>query len=172
MEKICNSAQVISITIPDTLADFNEENDAHRARISFVYLGTASGEFSGVDNDAQALLASCRTSALYSCIIDLSSVKGDSDEDRANFLFEQLKGKSVLMTTFVMAVSDINPDETQANNGERTYSSFSDSYVGKYDEDETAYQRIKDRINRQIDSGNLSWGEYTPEKQPSRNNRH
>lgn len=172
MDKICTTAQVTSITIPDALADFNDQNGAHRARLSFIYLG-ASEEFSGVDNEAQALLSSCRSSAPYSCIIDISSINGDTDEDRADFLFKQLRGKSVLMTTFILSVSDINEDETYANNGERTYSSFSDSYIGKYDDDEAAFQRIKDRINRQIDDGDLEWGEYTPEEQPKgKNNRH
>lgn len=172
MEKICSPANVLGITIPDALADFNNEFNTHRARLTFVYLGTTFEEIVGIDDEAQALLASCRSTAPYSCIIDLSSIDGKDDEEKAENLFEKLKGKSVLMTTFILNVSDINPNEVHANNGERTYSSFSDSYIGIYNDDTAAYQRIRDRINKQIENGDIEWGEYVLEETQSKGRRH
>ena len=173
MRKIQDIALIKSIEITDGLAAYNEENDTLRARLLFAY--DNSGE-SG-DDDVLALLTTLTSSNQYSLIINLDNlpnVDGLTDDQVVAQAKELLVGKKTTFTTYVFPIAELNENgETHVHNmNGRVYSSFSNSYLGKMDETETAKNSILTRLNNGLSNGEYEFGQEMEEQKPQKGRRH
>lgn len=176
MRKICELASVLSVEIPDALAEWNEENDSERARLNFAYASNASDLSEGEDEAARLLLAQHTNGQRYSVMVDLSSVEGKDTEEKRVWFENQLKGKKVTFTTFIADISELfdgtdNEGETIVNNGTRDYRTLSDSFLGKNEDEKGALDRLRARLLQQIDDEMLFVGSITDKPKEGKNRR-
>lgn len=174
MRKIQSLASVQSVEIPDALMEWNEENESERARLSFVYAATTTSVDDGEDEEARLLLGEIAGGQRYSIMIDLAPIEGkDTETKRAN-LEKKLKGKKVMFTTYVCEVSALleNIDKydgvTRVNNGSRDYSTLSESYLGKNDDENGVFETLRNRLLKQLDDGDLETGSIADKKSNKR----
>lgn len=166
MRKIQDLALIKSVEITDGLAAYNQENDTLRARLIFAY---DNGADNG-DDDVLALLTTLTSSNQYSLIINLDNlpnIDGLTDEQVVEKAKELLVGKKTTFTTFVFPIAELNESgETHVHNmNGRVYSSFSNSYLGRMDEEETAKNSILTRLNNGLSNGEYQYGQEI-EQQP------
>ena len=160
MRKIQNLALIKSVEITDGLSAYNNENDTLRARLVFAY---ESGDENG-DDDVLMLLTTLTSSNQYSLIINLDNLPdtdGLNDEQVLERAKELLVGKKTTFTTFIFPIAELNEDgETHVHNmNGRVYSSFSNSYLGKMDDDESAKNSILTRLNNGLNNGEYEFGQ-------------
>ena len=167
MRKIQNLALIKSVEITDGLAAYNEENDTLRARLIFAY---DNSDESG-DDDVLALLTTLTSSNQYSLIINLDNlpdVDGLNDEQVLERAKELLVGKKTTFTTYIFPIAELNESgETHVHNSNgRVYSSFSNSYLGKMDDTETAKNSILTRLNNGLSNGEYEFGQELVQEKP------
>ena len=165
MRKIQNLALIKSIEITEGLADYNQENDTLRARLIFAY---DNSDDDG-DDDVLALLTTLTSSNQYSLIINLDNlqnVKGLTDDQVVEQAKQMLIGKKTTFTTYIFPITELNESgETHVHNTNgRVYSSFSNSYLGKMDEEETAKNSIITRLNNGLNNGEYEFGQEIVEQ--------
>ena len=165
MKKIQDLALIKSIEITDGLAAYNHENDTLRARLLFAY---DNGGESG-DDDVLALLTTLTSSNQYSLIINLDNlpnVNGLTDEQVVEKAKDLLVGKKTVFTTYVFPIAELNESgETHVHNTNgRVYSSFSNSYLGKMDDEDNAKNSILTRLNNGLSNGEYEFGQEMEEK--------
>lgn len=166
MRKIQNVALIKSVEISDALASYNMSNNTCRARLVFAYDGGAD---TGSD-DVMALLTTLTNTNQYSLIINLDNLpgaEGKSDEEKLMMAQEQLVGKKCMFTTYIFPIAELNEEgETQVHNANnRVYTSFSNSYLGTFDDDNAALGSIKSRLERGIENAEYEYGDV-PAAQP------
>ena len=160
MRKIQNIALIKSVEITDGLATYNDENNTLRARLVFAY---ESGDENG-DDDVLMLLTTLTSSNQYSLIINLDNLPdtgGLNDEQVLERAKELLVGKKTTFTTYVFQIAELNESgDTHVHNiSGRVYSSFSNSYLGKMDDSETAKNSILTRLNNGLSNGEYEYGQ-------------
>ena len=160
MRKIQNLALIKSVEITDGLSAYNNENDTLRARLVFAY---ESGDENG-DDDVLMLLTTLTSSNQYSLIINLDNLPdtdGKTDEQIVSQAKELLVGKKTTFTTYVFQIAELNESgETHVHNSNgRVYSSFSNSYLGKMDDVESAKNSILTRLNNGLNNGEYEFGQ-------------
>lgn len=153
-------AKIISVEQNEKLEQSNEELNLNRARLTFRY----GSESDGNDDDVMNLLQSLDTrNNEYSVLIELGE---NSLED----IKSKLVGKVAIFTTYTLDVATAlkgtaaEGKYTAINNGVRTYTSFSESYIGTATDDETAMRRIKDRMITGIQDETYELGEIKIEE--------
>lgn len=153
-------AKIISVEQNEKLEQSNEELNLNRARLTFRY----GSESDGNDDDVMNLLQSLDTrNNEYSVLIELGE---NSLED----IKSKLVGKVAVFTTYTLDVATAlkgtaaEGKYTAINNGVRTYTSFSESYIGTATDDETAMRRIKDRMITGIQDETYELGEIKIEE--------
>ena len=165
MRKIQDLALIKSVEVTDGLATYNKENDTLRARLLFAYESGDSG-----DDDVLSLLTTLTSSNQYSLIINLDNlpdIDGLNDEQVVAKAKELLVGKKTVFTTYIFPIAELNQSgETHVHNSSgRVYSSFSNSYLGKMDDTETAKNSILTRLNNGLSNGEYEYGQELEEKQ-------
>ena len=160
MRKIQDLALIKSVEITDGLAAYNKENDTLRARLIFAYDSSTDNG----DDDVLALLTTLTSSNQYSLIINLDNlpdVGGLTDDKVVEQAKELLVGKKTTFTTYVFPIAELNESgETHVHNSNgRVYSSFSNSYLGKMDDTETAKNSILTRLNNGLSNGEYEFGQ-------------
>ena len=168
MKKIQDLALIKAIEITDGLAAYNKENETLRARLLFAYDSSESG-----DDDVLALLTTLTSSNQYSLIINLDNlpnIDGLTDEQVVEQAKELLVGKKTVFTTYVFPIAELNESgETHVHNTNgRVYSSFSNSYLGKVDDDESARNSILTRLNNGLSNGEYQFGQEMEEQATQR----
>ena len=172
MRKLQDLALIKAIEITDGLAAYNQENDTLRARLIFAY---DNSDESG-DDDVLALLTTLTSSNQYSLIINLDNLPntdGLNDDQIVEQAKQLLVGKKTTFTTYIFPIAELNENgETHVHNiSGRVYSSFSNSYLGKMDDDETAKNSILTRLNNGLNDGEYEFGEQTaPQTAPQTQN--
>ena len=172
MRKIQSIALIKSVEITDGLAVYNKENDTLRARLVFAYDSEDSG-----DDDVLSLLTTLTSSNQYSIIVNLDNlpnVGGLNDEQVIQQAKDLLVGKRTTFTTYVFQIAELNElGETHVHNSSgRVYSSFSNSYLGKMDDSETAKNSILTRLNNGLSNGEYEFGDQiVPQTQQSARRR-
>ena len=166
MRKIQDIALIKSIEITDGLEAYNKENDTLRARLLFAYDNSESG-----DDDVLALLTTLTSSNQYSLIINLDNlpnIDGLNDEQVVAKAEELLVGKKTTFTTYIFPIAELNESgETHVHNSNgRVYSSFSNSYLGKMDDSETAKNSILTRLNNGLSNGEYEYGQEIAQQTP------
>ena len=166
MRKIQSIALIKAIEITEGLSVYNDENNTLRARLVFAY---ESGDESG-DDDVLMLLTTLTSSNQYSLIVNLDNLPdtdGLNDEQVVAKAKELLVGKKTTFTTYIFPIAELNESgETHVHNSSgRVYSSFSNSYLGKMDDDESAKNSILTRLNNGLSNGEYEYGQELEEKQ-------
>ena len=159
MRKIQDIALIKSVEVTDGLAAYNKENDTLRARLVFAYESGDSG-----DDDVLLLLTTLTSSNQYSLIINLDNlpdINGLTDEQVIQRAKDLLVGKKTTFTTYVFSIAELNEaGETCVHNmNGRVYSSFSNSYLGRMDDSETAKNSILTRLNNGLSNGEYEYGQ-------------
>ena len=166
MRKIQSIALIKSVEITDGLAVYNKENDTLRARLVFAYESEDDK-----DDDVLALLTTLTSSNQYSLIINLDNLPniGDlNDEQVIQQAKDLLVGKKTTFTTYVFPIAELNESgEMHVHNSSgRVYSSFSNSYLGKMDDSETAKNSILTRLNNGLNNGEYEYGQEIAQQTP------
>ena len=173
MKKIQDLALIKSIEITDGLGAYNEENNTLRARLLFAY--DSSGD--NGDDNVLSLLTTLTSSNQYSLIVNLDNLPdtgGLNDEQVLEKARQLLVGKKTTFTTYVYTIAELNEEgQTHVHNSSgRVYSSFSNSYLGKMEDEEMAKNSILTRLNNGLNNGEYEYGQeiaqQTPPQQGSR----
>ena len=167
MRKIQGLALIKSVEITDGLATYNEQNNTLRARLLFAY----ESENSEDDDDVMLLLTTLTSSNQYSLIINLDNLPdvGDLNDDQIVQRAEELLvNKKTTFTTYIFPIAELNEvGETHVHNSSgRVYSSFSNSYLGKMDDEETAKNSILTRLNNGLNNGEYEYGQEIAQQTP------
>lgn len=164
MNKKQDLAKILSISVPDALKASNEALQLRRARLTFRY--NCEGD---TDDSIQSYLQALDTrNNEGSLLIELGDKKLKDVQ-------EKLVGQNAIFTTYTATLSELfkgtdYEGETAVNNGERTYTSFSNSYIGKNDDADDVLQRMKDRLIRDINDKTYSVGELKAKKSDNDDN--
>ena len=166
MRKIQDIALIKSVEITDGLKDYNSENDTLRARLVFAYESGDNG-----DDNVLSLLTTLTSSNQYSLIVNLDNlpgIDGLTDDQIVAKAEELLVNKKTTFTTYVFQIAELNESgETHVHNSNgRVYSSFSNSYLGKMDDSETAKNSILGRLNNGLSNGEYQFGQEIVEQAP------
>ena len=166
MRKIQGLALIKSVEITDGLATYNEENNTLRARLVFAYDSEDSG-----DDNVLALLTTLTSSNQYSLIVNLDNLPnvGDLTDDQIVAQAKDLLvGKKTTFTTYIYTIAELNESgETHVHNSNgRVYSSFSNSYLGKYEDEEAAKNSILGRLNNGLNNGEYEYGQEIAQQTP------
>ena len=159
MRKIQGLALIKSVEITDGLKAYNSENDTLRARLVFAYESGDNG-----DDNVLALLTTLTSSNQYSLIVNLDNLpdtSGLNDDQIVERAKELLIGKKTTFTTYIYTIAELNESgETHVHNSNgRVYSSFSNSYLGKYEDEEAAKNSILGRLNNGLNNGEYEYGQ-------------
>lgn len=151
-------AKITSISVPEALKASNEALQLKRARLTFRY---------NCDDDADDSIQS------YLQKLDTRNNEGslliELGDKRLSEVKEKLEGQNAIFTTYTITISELLKGtdfegETAVNNGERTYTSFSNSYIGKNDDADDVLQRMRDRLMRDLNDKNVKVGELKTKK--------
>ena len=151
-------AKITSISIPNALEESNESLQLKRARLTFLY---------NCDDDADDSIQS------YLQKLDTRNNEGslliELGDKELKEVQKKLVGETAMFTTYTATISELfkgtdYEGETAVNNGERSYTSFSNSYIGKNDDAEDVLQRQRDRLIRDINNKTYYVGELKAKK--------
>lgn len=151
-------AKITSISVPEALKASNEALQLKRARLTFRY---------NCDDDADDSIQS------YLQKLDTRNNEGslliELGDKKLSEVKEKLEGQNAIFTTYTITISELLKGtdfegETAVNNGERTYTSFSNSYIGKNDDADDVLQRMRDRLMRDINDKSVILGELKAKK--------
>ncbi len=175
MKKIFGLANVVAIELPDNLRDANDEREACDIRIVFKYSAEALGHDKDandfeLDDELSELVDAQAANDRFSYLWDATKNGYNSDtQDKAvSFLEKKLVGKNLPFTTYICQVSEILDGSryvkkdgtayTSVHNDTRGFSSFSNSYLKNYDNEEAVLDSFKNRILRNLEENDLKVG--------------
>ena len=165
MKKINQIATINDISLNDKLKEWNEENEAFRVQLRLSYCAEDSK-----DEEDENLLsladfeeAGASVGKTYTCLINFDSLltkKHDerAQEDALKELSKKFVGKKARFSTFDYTISDLTGGKEKAiNDGMHTYSSLANTYLGNVDDEESEFNKLKNRMNDMID-GDFDFG--------------
>lgn len=179
-EKIQGKAVINSVTIPESVAQSNEENERLDVQISFTYKDVAGRDkevnemLEGLDADLLEIAEKAGRSNSFTYLLDCtrlgyvaSGKKADDPDEVCEALAKKMKSKEMVFTTYRVQVSEllkgtkygkgIKDDEEISFNSvhteSRAYSSFNASYLLINDDADAVCNTIQNRIVRGLESG-------------------
>ena len=174
IKRIFGKADIISVSIPDELAIANEDNGRLDVKLTFRYHLDAEGldlsNYSGLDDTLIALACqeSLRTDYTYLWDATKTGYKLGEEDRAERELKQKLEGKVLLFTTYVFKVSELlrgtkyvdtnGKPYTSIHNERRVFSSFTNSYLLKYDDTDAVKAAMQARLLRDLAGGELSVG--------------
>lgn len=166
MKKINEIATISDVSLNDKLKEWNEENTAFRVQLRIAYAAESSKD----DEDDEDLLslsdfeeAGASVGKTYTCLINFDSLLEESHSDKAQEkalakLAEKFKGKKARFSTFDFTISELTGGKQKAiNDGTHTYSSLANTYLGKVDDEEGEFNKLKNRMQDMVD-GDFDFG--------------
>lgn len=167
MKKINEIATISDVALNDKLKEWNEENEAFRVQLRIAYAAENSKD-DEEDNDLLSLSdfedAGASVGKTYTCLINFDSLLTDSHTDKAQEkalakLVEKFKGKKARFSTFDFTISELTEGKQKAiNDGTHTYSSLANTYLGKVDDEESEFNKLKNRMQDMVD-GDFDFGQ-------------
>ena len=161
MKKINEIATISDVSLNDKLKEWNENNEAFRVQLRIAYASESSNDDEG-DNDLLSLSdfeeAGASVGKTYTCLINFDSLLTESHTDKAQEkalakLVDKFKGKKARFSTFDFTISELTDSKEKAiNDGAHTYSSLSNTYLGKVDDEESEFNKLKNRMQDMIDN--------------------
>ena len=165
MKKVNQIATINDVSLNDKLKEWNEENEAFRVQLRIAYSADNSKDD---DNDDLLSLADFEEAGAsvgktYTCLINFDSLLTDSYSDKAqdkalSKLVEKFKGKKARFSTFDYTISELTSGKEKAiNDGTHTYSSLANTYLGNVDDEESEFNKLKNRMSDMVD-GDFDFG--------------
>ena len=166
MKKINQIATINDVSLNDKLKEWNEENEAFRVQLRIAYAAESSKD----DEDNEDLLslsdfeeAGASVGKTYTCLINFDSLLTDNHSDKAqdkalSKLVEKFKGKKARFSTYDYTISELTSGKQKAiNDGTHTYSSLANTYLGSIDDEESEFNKLKNRMQDMVD-GDFDFG--------------
>ena len=177
MKHLFGLAEITAVEIPDSLADANEENERLDVSVTFRYDSNVDGadvvnadDFEGVDEDLLALAQSECARSDYHYLWDATKTgyKVGEDEKALSGLKKKLVGKKLPFTVYVYTISELlkgtkyvdtdNVPYSAVHNDRRGFTSFSNSYLLKYEDESAVFGAMQTRLLRDLKSKDLKVG--------------
>ena len=166
MKKVNQIATINDVSLNDKLKEWNEDNDAFRVQLRIAYAADNSKDDD--DNDLLSLAdfeeAGASVGKTYTCLINFDSLLTDKHDDRTQEkalekLVSKFKGKKARFSTFDFTISELTDGKQKAiNDGTHTYSSLANTYLGNVDDEESEFNKLKNRMLDMIDD-NFEYGQ-------------
>ena len=166
MKKINQIATISDVALNDRLKEWNEENEAFRVQLRIAYAAESSKD----DNDEDLLSladfeeAGASVGKTYTCLINFDSLLPDKHDERTQEkslekLVGKFKGKKARFSTFDFTISELTDGKEKAiNDGTHTYSSLANTYLGNVDDEESEFNKLKNRMLDMVDD-NFEYGQ-------------
>lgn len=166
MKKINQIATINDVSLNDKLKEWNEDNDAFRVQLRIAYAAESSKD----DNDEDLLSladfeeAGASVGKTYTCLINFDSLLTDKHDERTQEkalekLVSKFKGKKARFSTFDFTISELTDGKEKAiNDGTHTYSSLANTYLGNVDDEESEFNKLKNRMLDMVDD-NFEYGQ-------------
>lgn len=166
MKKINQIATISDVALNDKLKEWNEENGAFRVQLRIAY--SADNSKDEEDDNLLSLAdfeeAGASVGKTYTCLINFDSLLTDKyterEQDKAlEKLVEKFKGKKARFSTFDFTISELTDGKEKAiNDGTHTYSSLANTYLGSVDDEESEFNKLKNRMVDMLDD-NFEYGQ-------------
>lgn len=166
MKKVNQIATISDVTLNDKLKEWNEENEAFRVQLRIAYAVDDAKDES--DENLLSLAdfeeAGASVGKTYTCLINFDSLLTESHTDKAQEkalakLVDKFKGKKARFSTFDFTISELTDGKQKAiNDGTHTYSSLANTYLGKVDDEESEFSKLKNRMQDMVD-GDFDFGQ-------------
>lgn len=166
MKKINQIATINDVSLNDKLKEWNEENEAFRVQLRISYAADNSKDEE--DEDLLSLAdfedAGASVGKTYTCLINFDSLltkKHDerAQEDALKELSKKFVGKKARFSTFDFTISELTDGKEKAiNDGTHTYSSLANTYLGNIDDEESEFNKLKNRMVDMVD-GDFDYGQ-------------
>ena len=166
MKKVNQIATINDVSLNDKLKEWNEDNDAFRVQLRIAYAADNSKDDD--DNDLLSLAdfeeAGASIGKTYTCLINFDSLLTDKHDDRTQEkalekLVSKFKGKKARFSTFDFTISELTDGKEKAiNDGTHTYSSLANTYLGNVDDEESEFNKLKNRMLDMVDD-NFEYGQ-------------
>ena len=160
MKKINQIATINDVSLNDKLKEWNEGNEAFRVQLHIAYAADNSKDEE--DEDLLSLAdfeaAGANVGKTYTCLINFDSLLTDKhtekEQDKALVkLVEKFKGKKARFSTFDFTISELTGGKEKAiNDGTHTYSSLANTYLGNVEDEESEFNKLKNRMLDMIDN--------------------
>lgn len=166
MKKINQIATINDVSLNDKLKEWNDDNDAFRVQLRIAYAAESSKD----DNDEDLLSladfeeAGASVGKTYTCLINFDSLLQDKHDERTQEkalekLVSKFKGKKARFSTFDFTISELTDGKEKAiNDGTHTYSSLANTYLGNVDDEESEFNKLKNRMLDMVDD-NFEYGQ-------------
>ena len=154
MKKVNQIATINDVSLNDKLKEWNEENEAFRVQLRISYAADNSK-----DEEDENLLsladfedAGARVGKTYTCLINFDSLltkKHDerTQEEALKELSKKFVRKKARFSTFDFTISELTEGKEKAiNDGTHTYSSLANTYPGNIDDEESEFNKLKNRM--------------------------
>ena len=166
MKKVNQIATINDVSLNDKLKEWNEDNDAFRVQLRIAYAADNSKDDD--DNDLLSLAdfeeAGASVGKTYTCLINFDSLLTDKHDERTQEkalekLVSKFKGKKARFSTFDFTISELTDGKEKAiNDGTHTYSSLANTYLGNVDDEESEFNKLKNRMLDMVDD-NFEYGQ-------------
>ena len=166
MKKVNQIATINDVSLNDKLKEWNEENEAFRVQLRISYAADDSK-----DEEDENLLsladfedAGASVGKTYTCLINFDSLLTKKHDERTQDealkeLSKKFVGKKARFSTFDFTISELtNGKEKAINDGTHTYSSLANTYLGNVDDEESEFNKLKNRMADMVD-GDFDFGQ-------------
>lgn len=159
MKKINEIAVINSVSLNEKLYSFNEDNETFRVALRITY---SVADEDNNDSDILSLSefadSGCVVGKTYSCILNFDRVleggkHTEKEQDKAlEELSKKFVGKKARFSTFDYTISELTDGkEKSITDGEHTYSSLANTYLGSVDDEAAELRKLKTRLADMID---------------------
>lgn len=159
MKKINEVAVINSVSLNEKLYSFNEDNKTFRVSLRVTY---AVPDSSNKEDDVLSLSefadSGCVVGKTYSCVLNFDRVleggkHTEKEQDKAlEELSKKFVGKKARFSTFDYTISELTEGkEKSITDGEHTYSSLANTYLGSVDDEAAELRKLKARLADMID---------------------
>ena len=170
MKRINQIATINDVSLNDKLKEWNKENDAFRVQLRIAYAAESSKDEEGEDllSLADFEEAGASVGKTYTCLINFDSLLTEKHDERTQEkalakLVEKFKGKKARFSTFDFTISELTDGKEKAiNDGMHTYSSLANTYLGNIDDEESEFNKLKNRMLDMVD-GDFDFGQADDE---------
>ena len=166
MKKINQIATINDVSLNDKLKEWNEENECFRVQLRISYAADDSKDES--DENLLSLAdfeeAGATVGKTYTCLINFDSLLTKKHDERAQDealkeLSKKFVGKKARFSTFDFTISELTDGKEKAiNDGTHTYSSLANTYLGNVDDEESEFNKLKNRMVDMVD-GDFDYGQ-------------
>lgn len=160
MKKINEIAVINSVILNEKLLSFNEDNETFRValRVTYSVADSDDNKDDGVLSLSEFADSGCVVGKSYSCILNFDRVmEGAKHTEREQQkaleeLSKKFVGKKARFSTFDYTISELTDGkEKSITDGEHTYSSLANTYLGNVDDEITEIKKLKTRLAGMID---------------------